>query len=115
MEHDRKLLEAPAGTMSGGVTIDAVVALDGNGMHAPEHQRGDRGHDGGGGGGGRKVIHVKAGRYEESVSISSKQKNVMLMGDGKGKTVIAGHKSAADGYTTYATATVGTCFPSASS
>ena len=46
MEHDRKLLEAPAGTTSGGVTIDAVVALDGNGMHAREHQRGDRGHDG---------------------------------------------------------------------
>ena len=101
MEHDRKLLEAPAGTTSVGVTIDAVVALDGNGMHAPEHQRGDRGHDGGGGGGGRKVIHVKAGRYDESMSISSKQKNVMLMSDGKGKTVIVGHKSATDGQQLY--------------
>ncbi|EMS67994.1 putative pectinesterase/pectinesterase inhibitor 16 [Triticum urartu] len=30
----------------------------------------------------------------------------MLMGDGKGKTVIVGHRSAADGYTTYASATV---------
>ena len=121
MEHDRKLLEAPAGATSGGVTIDAVVALDGSGTHRSINEAiaavtaAANGGTGVGGGGGRKVIHVKAGRYEESVSISSKQKNVMLMGDGKGKTVIIGHKSAADGYTTYATATVGTCFPSASS
>ncbi|RLM58899.1 pectinesterase-like [Panicum miliaceum] len=109
-EHDRKLLEAPAGATS-GVTIDAVVALDGSGTHRSINEAiaavtAANGGRGVGGGGGRKVIHVKAGRYEESVSISSKQKNVMLMGDGKGKTVIVGHKSAADGYTTYATATV---------
>ncbi|KAG2560954.1 pectinesterase-like [Panicum virgatum] len=108
-EHDRKLLVAPAGATSGGVTIDAVVALDGSGTHGSINEAiaaVTAANGGGGGSGGRKVIHVKAGRYEESVSISSKQKNVMLMGDGKGKTVIAGHKSAADGYTTYATATV---------
>jgi pectin methylesterase-like acyl-CoA thioesterase len=34
-------------------------------------------------GAGRKVIYVKAGRYEESVRISSKQRDVMLMGDGR--------------------------------
>ncbi|KAG2556547.1 hypothetical protein PVAP13_8NG202400 [Panicum virgatum] len=114
-EHERKpmkLLEAPAGATSGGVTIDAVVALDGSGTHRSINEAiaavtaAANGGTGVGGGGGRKVIHVKAGRYEESVSISSKQKNVMLMGDGKGKTVIVGHKSAADGYTTYVTATV---------
>ncbi|PAN41703.1 hypothetical protein PAHAL_8G064700 [Panicum hallii] len=110
-EHDRKLLEASAGATS-GVTVDAVVALDGSGTHRSINEAiaAVTAANGGGrrvgGGGGRKVIHVKAGRYEESVSISSKQKNVMLMGDGKGKTVIVGHKSAADGYTTYATATV---------
>lgn len=109
--HDRHLLESPAGS----VTPDAVVALDGSGTHrnigeaiaavtAPVGSEASGGR--GDGGGGRKVIYVKAGRYEESVSISSKQKNVMLMGDGKGKTVIVGHKSAADGYTTYASATV---------
>jgi pectin methylesterase-like acyl-CoA thioesterase len=54
------------------------------------------------------VIYVKAGQYEESVRISSKQRDVMLMDDGKGKTVIVGHKSAAEGYTTYDSATVGT-------
>jgi hypothetical protein len=82
---------------------------------AQDHRRGDHRPDGGnnaaGGasvGAGRKVIYVKAGRYEESVRISSKQRDVMLMGDGKGKTVIVGHRSAADGYTTYDSATVGT-------
>jgi len=54
------------------------------------------------------VIHVKAGRYEKSVTISSKQKNVMLLGAGKGKSVSVGHKSAGEGYTIYASATVGT-------
>nr|TKV99929.1 hypothetical protein SEVIR_8G076300v2 [Setaria viridis] len=104
-QHDRKLLRSPVDS----VAIDAVVALDGSGTHRTINEAiaaVTAAKGGGGGGGGRKVIYVKAGRYEESVSISSKQKNVMLMGDGKGKTVIAGHKSAADGYTTYATATV---------
>ncbi|EMS47114.1 putative pectinesterase/pectinesterase inhibitor 35 [Triticum urartu] len=59
-----------------------------------------------GAGAARKVIYVKTGRYEETVRISRRQRNVMLMGDGKGKTVIVGHRSAADGYTTYASATV---------
>ncbi|CAN6380916.1 unnamed protein product [Urochloa humidicola] len=103
-EHDRKLLESAT---SGGIAIDAVVAIDGSGTHRSINEAiAAVTAANGGGGGGRKVIHVKAGRYEESVSISSKQKNVMLMGDGKGKTVIVGYKSAADGYTTYATATV---------
>ncbi|XP_040376763.1 pectinesterase-like [Oryza brachyantha] len=104
-KHDRHLLSSPPST----ITPDAVVALDGSGTHtsisdaiaavtAPVHPAAT--------GGGRKVIYVKAGRYEESVSISSKQKNVMLLGDGKGKTVISGHKSVAGGYTTYASATV---------
>ncbi|KAL5207872.1 hypothetical protein ABZP36_032307 [Zizania latifolia] len=113
--HDRHLLESPPSS----VTPDAVVALDGSGTHTsiteaiaavtapmrPEASGGG-GRSGLAGAGSRKVIYVKAGRYEESVSISSKQKNVMLLGDGKGKTVISGHKSIADGYTTYASATV---------
>uniref|UniRef100_A0A0E0GDR2 Pectinesterase n=1 Tax=Oryza nivara TaxID=4536 RepID=A0A0E0GDR2_ORYNI len=100
------------------IAPDAVVALDGSGTHTsisdaiaavtapppPAHHPTASG--GGGGGGSRKVIYVKAGRYEESVSITSKQKDVMLLGDGKGKTVISGHRSVAGGYTTYASATV---------
>ncbi|KAL6868280.1 hypothetical protein ACP4OV_015125 [Aristida adscensionis] len=105
--HDRKLLESPAN--ASGVAFDAVVAADGSGTH---RRIGDAvaavtsTAASGGGGGGRKVIYVKAGRYEESVSISSKQRNVMLMGDGKGSTVIVDGKSVAGGYTTYASATV---------
>jgi hypothetical protein len=52
------------------------------------------------------VIYVKARRYKESVRISSKQRDVMLMGDGKGTIVIIGHRSATDGYTTYDSATI---------
>uniref|UniRef100_A0A8I6Z440 Pectinesterase n=2 Tax=Hordeum vulgare subsp. vulgare TaxID=112509 RepID=A0A8I6Z440_HORVV len=111
-DHDMKLILESA---AGGVTPDAVVALDGSGTHGTI---GDAiaavtaaavppvGSSKAGVGAGRKVIYVKAGRYEESVRISSRQRNVMLMGDGKGKTVIVGHRSAADGYTTYASATV---------
>uniref|UniRef100_I1P4X6 Pectinesterase n=2 Tax=Oryza glaberrima TaxID=4538 RepID=I1P4X6_ORYGL len=113
-KHDRHLLSSPAST----IAPDAVVALDGSGTHTsisdaiaavtapppPAHHPTASG--GGGGGGSRKVIYVKAGRYEESVSITSKQKDVMLLGDGKGKTVISGHRSVAGGYTTYASATV---------
>ncbi|KAF7091511.1 hypothetical protein CFC21_094079 [Triticum aestivum] len=109
--HDRKLLDSAAG----GVTPDAVVALDGSGTHGTIGDAIDAvtaaatvpvGSSKAGVGASRKVIYVKAGRYEESVRISSRQRNVMLMGDGKGKTVIVGHRSVADGYTTYASATV---------
>lgn len=113
-QQDRNLLESSssssAGASGGAIVADAVVALDGSGTHRSINEAiaAVTAANGGGGSGGRKVIHVKAGRYEESVSISSKQKNVMLMGDGKGKSVIVGHKSAGEGYTTYASATVGT-------
>ncbi|KAM0846112.1 hypothetical protein ACQ4PT_055887 [Festuca glaucescens] len=109
-DHDRKLLESAVG----GLMPDAVVALDGSGTHgsigeaiaAVTAALPPVGSSEAGVGVGRKVIYVKAGRYEESVRISSKQKDVMLMGDGKGKTVIVGHRSVADGYTTYDSATV---------
>ncbi|KAM3224431.1 hypothetical protein ACQJBY_057666 [Aegilops geniculata] len=110
-DHDRKLLESAAG----GMTPDAVVALDGSGTHRSIGEAiaavtaaamAPVGSSKAGVGAARKVIYVKAGRYEETVRISRRQRNVMLMGDGKGKTVIVGHRSAADGYTTYASATV---------
>jgi pectinesterase len=54
---------------------------------------------------GRYVIHVKAGVYNEQVEI--KAKNIMLVGDGIGKTVITGSKSVGGGTTTFRSATVG--------
>ena len=98
---ERKLLEASVEEI--GAT--AVVAQDGSGTHktigealsmavtlSSE---------------GRTVIHVKAGTYKENLKIPSSQKNVMLVGDGKGKTVIVGHKNYVEGSTTYNSATVG--------
>ncbi|ONK61257.1 uncharacterized protein A4U43_C08F27830 [Asparagus officinalis] len=100
---DRNLLEASADR----INADAVVAKDGSGAYGAYRSIGDalmsvpRG-----GGGGRTVIYVKAGVYEENVNITTEQKNVMLMGDGKGKTVIVGRRSVAAGWTTYRSATV---------
>ncbi|CAN6253038.1 unnamed protein product [Urochloa humidicola] len=114
-EHERRLLESPA--TDAIVTADAVVALDGSGTHrsineaiayvtaAVVETEASGGGRGAGGSRRRKVIRVKAGRYKESVSISYRQENVMLVGDGKGKTIIDGNKSVAGGYTTFSSAT----------
>ncbi|CAN6239227.1 unnamed protein product [Urochloa humidicola] len=115
-EHDRRLLETPA--TDAIVTPDAVVALDGSGTHGSineaiaavtaavmETEASGAAGRGAGGSRRRKVIRVKAGRYKESVSISYRQENVMLVGEGKGKTIIEGNKSVAGGYTTFSSAT----------
>ncbi|KAJ6871830.1 LOW QUALITY PROTEIN: pectinesterase/pectinesterase inhibitor 35 [Populus alba x Populus x berolinensis] len=71
------------------------------------HCGGDQAGGGFSGWWGRNVIYIKAGTYKENLNIPSKQKDVLLVGDGKGKTVIVGSKNAADGSTTYDSATVG--------
>jgi pectinesterase len=53
------------------------------------------------------VIYIKAGVYSEYVTISKKMKNLTLIGDGIGKTIITGSKSFTGGTTTYNSATVG--------
>ncbi|MGF2531687.1 pectinesterase family protein, partial [Ralstonia pseudosolanacearum] len=53
----------------------------------------------------RTIIYIKAGRYEEPIiKVGRKKKNLMFIGDGKGKTIISGGKSVADGLTTFRTA-----------
>ncbi|XP_074562904.1 putative pectinesterase/pectinesterase inhibitor 35 [Curcuma longa] len=109
----KRLLEA---SNPAEVEAVAVVAKDGSGTHATINEalkfvasmasKKGKGGGGGGGGGGTKVIYVKAGTYNEYINIPTKQKNVMLMGDGKGKSVIVGSRNANDGYTTYGSATV---------
>ncbi|KAG6730937.1 hypothetical protein I3842_01G105200 [Carya illinoinensis] len=98
---ERKLLQASIGE----IEANAVVAKDGSGTHGSIGEAlelvaslAD---------GGRTVIHIKAGTYRENLNIPSKQHNVMLVGDGKGVTVIVGDKNSVDGSTTYGTATVG--------
>lgn len=102
---ERKLLEGSVDELE----AHAVVALDGSGTHksigealglvASLEESGTTG--------GRSVIHVKAGTYYEYIKIPTKQKNVMLIGDGLGKTIIVGSRSSEAGWTTYQSATVG--------
>ncbi|KAG5231931.1 pectinesterase/pectinesterase inhibitor [Salix suchowensis] len=86
---ERKLLEASIGE----IEAHAVVARDGSGGFS--------------GGEGKNVIFIKAGTYKENLKIPSNQKNVVLVGEGKGKTVIVGSKNVEDGSTTFDSATVG--------
>ncbi|KAJ4904145.1 putative pectinesterase/pectinesterase inhibitor 16 [Raphanus sativus] len=94
---ERRLLEASVEELK----IDAVVAADGSGTHKTVGEAllacslASSG--------GRTVIHLKAGTYKENINIPTKQKNVMLVGDGKGVTVIVGSRSNRGGYTTYKT------------
>lgn len=99
---DRKLLEASVMELR----PHAVVAADGSGTHRSVAEALESLAEGS----GRSVIHLTAGTYKENLNIPTKQKNVMLVGDGKGKTVIVGSKSNRDGYNTYQTATVGEIF-----
>ncbi|KAI3756830.1 hypothetical protein L1987_56653 [Smallanthus sonchifolius] len=55
---------------------------------------------------GRYVIYVKAGIYSEYIQVKSD--NIMIVGDGIGKTIITGSKSVGGGSTTYESSTMGT-------
>ncbi|KAL0909680.1 hypothetical protein M5K25_020568 [Dendrobium thyrsiflorum] len=99
---DRKLLQAsPA-----DIQAVAVVAKDGSGTHSTINEAISFVSLQANGGGGRSVIYVKAGTYREYIRIPTKQKNVMLMGDGKGQSILIGSRNAEDGSSTYQSATV---------
>ncbi|KAL5220461.1 hypothetical protein ABZP36_025174 [Zizania latifolia] len=54
------------------------------------------------------VVHVKEGVYEETVRVPLEKTNVVLVGDGMGRTVITGNlKADTPGVSTFNTATVG--------
>eukprot|EP00252_Welwitschia_mirabilis_P010387 TRINITY_DN2362_c0_g1_i2.p1 TRINITY_DN2362_c0_g1~~TRINITY_DN2362_c0_g1_i2.p1 ORF type:complete len:584 (+),score=-63.01 TRINITY_DN2362_c0_g1_i2:629-2380(+) len=96
---DRRLL-SPAP----GVKADAVVAADGSGDHrsiAEAVKSAPSKSD------SRYIIYVKAGIYRENVTISRTKTNIMLIGDGKDKTVVTSGRSVLDGFTTYRSATFG--------
>jgi len=92
---DRKLLQ------SSTPKDNAVVAKDGSGNFKTIKEAIDAAS-----GSGRFVIYVKQGVYSENLEI--RKKNVMLRGDGIGKTIITGSKSVGGGTTTFNSATVGT-------
>ncbi|KAI3735406.1 hypothetical protein L6452_14902 [Arctium lappa] len=95
---ERRLLQLPAAV----IQADVVVSKDGNGTcktikeaikKAPQHSS------------RRFIIYVKAGRYEEKdLKVGRKKTNLMIIGDGKDKTVITGGVSVADHVTTFHTA-----------
>ncbi|KAL9671896.1 hypothetical protein QQ045_009469 [Rhodiola kirilowii] len=89
---------------------NAVVAKDGSGQYKtiaaalaayPKKNK------------GRYVIYVKAGVYDECITVTKDQTSVFMYGDGPRKTMVTGKKSYKGGYTTMQTATfsaVGTGF-----
>ncbi|XP_004494389.1 pectinesterase [Cicer arietinum] len=53
----------------------------------------------------RFVIHIKEGAYFENVEVIKKKINLMLVGDGIGKTVVKASRNVIDGWTTFQSAT----------
>ncbi|KAK8522646.1 hypothetical protein V6N13_115605 [Hibiscus sabdariffa] len=94
---DRKLLQKTGAPLN----ADIVVAQDGSGNFKTISEAVAAAD-----GGKRTVIHVKAGVYDENVDIPRSAKNIMLIGDGMGATVVTGNKNAGT-VTTFRTATVG--------
>ncbi|XP_052186925.1 probable pectinesterase/pectinesterase inhibitor 46 [Diospyros lotus] len=95
---DRRLIESGSGRMK----VDVVVAKDGSGKYqsikaalaaVPEKSK------------KRLVIYVKKGVYYENVRVEKKQWNVMMIGDGKDKTIVSGGLNFVDGTPTFQTAT----------
>ncbi|KAJ7973137.1 Pectinesterase [Quillaja saponaria] len=61
---------------------------------------------------GRYVIYVKAGVYDEIITVDKNMKNVLIYGDGPRRTIITGNKSfAKTGVTTMRTATFSVAAP----
>ncbi|XP_020258487.1 pectinesterase-like [Asparagus officinalis] len=91
------------GEVQAKVEVNVTVAADGSGDFrtvgaavdaAPEKSK------------SRYVIEIKEGRYEEYVFVGKKKVNLMFVGAGRGRTVISGNRSVADGLTTSQTATL---------
>ncbi|KAL8192431.1 hypothetical protein R6Q57_027616 [Mikania cordata] len=95
---DRKLLQSK--TPKAAVVVDKDGSGDykmiGDAIAAAAKRSGSQ----------RYVIHVKAGAYKENIDIGSKLKNIMLVGDGVGKTIITASRSVGGGSTTYKSATL---------
>lgn len=96
---DRKLLQSSSPASQANI----VVAQDGSGKYKTIQEAITAASERSGS--GRYVIYVKAGTYKENVEI--KLKNIMLVGDGIGKTIITGSKSVGGGSTTFNSATLG--------
>lgn len=102
---------AAAGIAAGGSiepvqpgTPNVVVAKDGSGRFRTIKEAIDAypaGHK------GRFIIHVKAGVYDEYITIPKNAVNILMYGDGPTRTIVTGRKNFADGVKTMQTATFG--------
>ncbi|KAF7823808.1 pectinesterase-like [Senna tora] len=50
---------------------------------------------------GKIVIHIKARAYMENVEVMRKKRNLMLVGDGIGNTIVKAGRNVIDGWTTF--------------
>jgi len=95
---DRKLLQSNS---SGQVKPNAIVAKDGSGQFKTitaaldAYPKANT---------SRYIIYVKAGIYDEYITVTKKQVNVFMYGDGPQKTIITGKKSFREGVPTFRTA-----------
>ncbi|CAL0312324.1 unnamed protein product [Lupinus luteus] len=98
--HDRKLLKS----RSSKKKTDLVVAKDGSGhfsnIQDAINEAAKRESM------TRFVIYVRKGTYEENIKVDVKNENIMLVGDGKKKTIITGCRSFKGGYSIYYSPTV---------
>ncbi|KAK9274242.1 hypothetical protein L1049_019056 [Liquidambar formosana] len=97
---DRKLLQSSSPASQANI----VVAKDGSGNYKTVKEAISAASSRSGS--GRYVIYVKAGVYSENVEIGTGLKNIMLVGDGIGKTIITGSRSVGGGSTTFKSATL---------
>ncbi|XP_071691160.1 pectinesterase 2-like [Rutidosis leptorrhynchoides] len=93
---DRKLLQST----NPAPKANAIVAQDGSGNYKTIGAALAAAKSGG----GRYVIYVKEGTYNEYVEV--KANNVMVIGDGMGKTIISGSKSVGGGSTSFGSCTM---------
>lgn len=96
--NDRWLL----GSSNDKINADLVVAKDGSGDYKTINDAVKASKSGS----KRFVIHVKAGVYSENVEVTKSMKNLMIVGDGIGKTIVTGKKNVVDGSTTFGSATL---------
>lgn len=94
-------------TPSIGKKVDVVVAQDGSGDYKTIQEAVDGAGERPKGSPRYYVIHVKQGVYEEYVNVGIKSNNMMIIGDGIGKTIITGDKSKGRGFSTFKSATFG--------